>query len=174
MERWHGPEKRAHNIQKLQVWGEGVSSPTAFVSVRSLVCTHRCKFTFTCLVGCHLTSVFLARSLVTAAILCAHTGCFSAVQSLSRVRLFETPMNHSTPGLPVHHQLPELAQTRPSSHWYHPAISSSVIPFSSCPQSFPASASFPMSLLFASGGQSIGVSASASLLPMNVFRTDLL
>ena len=56
----------------------------------------------------------------------------------------------------------------PSSRWCHPAISSSVIPFSSCPQSFPASGSFPMSQLFTWGGQSIGVSASASALPMNI------
>ena len=57
----------------------------------------------------------------------------------------------------------------PSSQWCHPAISSLVIPFSSCPQSFPASeSSFPMSQLFASGGKSIGVSASASVLPMNI------
>ena len=49
----------------------------------------------------------------------------------------------------------------PSSRWCHPAISSSVVPFSSCPQSLPASGSFPMSQFFASGGQSIGVSASA-------------
>ena len=55
----------------------------------------------------------------------------------------------------------------PSSQWCHPAISSSVVPFSSCPQSFPASGSFQMSQLFTSGGQSIGVSASASVLPMN-------
>ena len=55
----------------------------------------------------------------------------------------------------------------PSSRWCHPAISSSVIPFSSCPQSFPASEYFPVSQLFASGGQSIGVSASTSVLPMN-------
>ena len=53
------------------------------------------------------------------------------------------------------------------SRWYHPAISSSVVPFSSCPQSLPASGSFPMSQLFASGGQSIGVSASTSVLPKN-------
>ena len=53
------------------------------------------------------------------------------------------------------------------SWWCHPGISSSVIPFSSCPKSFPASGSFPMSQLFAWGGQSIGVSASASVLPMN-------
>ena len=55
----------------------------------------------------------------------------------------------------------------PSSQWCHPAISSSVIPFSSWPQSLPASGSFPMSQLFTSRGQSIGVSASASVLPMN-------
>ena len=55
----------------------------------------------------------------------------------------------------------------PSSRWCHPAISSSVVPFSSCSQSLPASESFPMSQLFAWGGQSIGVSASASVLPMN-------
>ena len=55
----------------------------------------------------------------------------------------------------------------PSSRWCHPAISASVFPFSSCPQSLPVSGPFPMSQLFASGGQSIGVSASASVLPMN-------
>ena len=55
----------------------------------------------------------------------------------------------------------------PLSQWCHPAISSSVVPFSSCPRSFPASGSFQMSQLFAWGGQSIGVSASASVLPMN-------
>ena len=55
----------------------------------------------------------------------------------------------------------------PSSRWCHPAISSSVVPFSSCLQSLQASGSFPMSQLFAWGGQSIGVSASASVLPMN-------
>jgi len=55
----------------------------------------------------------------------------------------------------------------PLSWWCHPTISSSVIPFSSCPQSFPASGSFQISQIFASGGQSIGVSASASVLPMN-------
>ena len=55
----------------------------------------------------------------------------------------------------------------PLSWWCHPTISSSVIPFSSCPQSFQASGSFPMIQFFASGGQSIGVSASTSVLPMN-------
>ena len=55
----------------------------------------------------------------------------------------------------------------PLSRWCHSTISSSVVPFSSCPQSFPASGSFQMSHLFASGGQSIGVSASTSVLPMN-------
>ena len=76
------------------------------------------------------------------------------------------PMNHSMPGLPgwtpgVH------PNSCPLSWWYHPTISSSVIPFSSRPQSFPASGSFQMSQLSASGGQSIGVSASTSIFPMN-------
>ena len=61
----------------------------------------------------------------------------------------------------------------PSSWWYHPATSSSVVPFSSCPQSLPASRSFPLSQLFAWGGQSIGVSALASVLPRTP-RTDFL
>ena len=78
------------------------------------------------------------------------------------------PMNRSTQGLPVYYQLLEFySNSCPSSRWCHPAISSSVIPFSSFPQSLPASGSFPMSQLFAWGGQSIGVSASASVLPMN-------
>ena len=60
------------------------------------------------------------------------------------------------------------SSSRPLSQWCHPTISSSVAPFSSCLQSFPASGSFPMSQVFASGGQSIGASASASVLPMNI------
>ena len=59
------------------------------------------------------------------------------------------------------------SNSHPSSQWCHPAISSSVIPFSSCPQSLPTSESFPMSQLFTWGGQSIGVSALASVLLMN-------
>ena len=79
------------------------------------------------------------------------------------------PMNRSTPGLPVHYQLLEFTETqRPSSQWCHPAISPSVVPFSSCPQSPLASESFPMSQLFTWGGQSIGASVSASVLPMNI------
>ena len=91
-----------------------------------------------------------------------------SVQLLSCVRLFATPW-------PQHARPPCLSPTArvypnpcPLSQWCHPTISSSVIPFSSCPQSFPASGSFPMSQLFASGGQSIGVSASTSVLPMNI------
>ena len=60
------------------------------------------------------------------------------------------------------------SDSRPSSRWCHPAISSSVIPFSSCPQSLPASESILVTQLFAWGGQSIGASASASVLPMNI------
>ena len=70
--------------------------------------------------------------------------------------------------IPVLHHLPELAQAHscPLRRWCHPTISSSVVSFFSCLQSFPESGSFPMSQLFASGGWSIGASASASFLPM--------
>ena len=70
------------------------------------------------------------------------------------------PCPSSTPG--VH------SDSHPSSQWCHPAISSSIVPFSSSPQSFPASGSFQMNQLFTSGGQSTGSSASASVLPMNI------
>ena len=78
------------------------------------------------------------------------------------------PMNHSTPCLPVHHQFLEFTQTH--VHRVSDVIQPSqtlIAPFSSCPQSLPASESFPMSHLFTWGGQSIGVSASASVLPVN-------
>ena len=77
------------------------------------------------------------------------------------------PMNCSTPGLPVHHQLRSLPKLMSVVQWCHPTISSSVIPFSPCHQSFPASGSFQMNQIFTSGGQSIGVSASTSVLPVN-------
>ena len=69
------------------------------------------------------------------------------------------PCPSQTPGV--------CSNSCPSSWWRHPAISSSVVPFSSCPQSLPASESFPMSQLFSWGGQSIGDSALASVLPVN-------
>ena len=73
---------------------------------------------------------------------------------------------HARPPCPS--PTPEIySNSCPLSRWYHPTISSSVVPFSSCPQSLPASGSFPMSQLFTAGGQSIGVSASAPVLPMN-------
>ena len=71
-----------------------------------------------------------------------------------------TPCPSPTPGV--------YSNSCSSSQWCHPAISSPVVPFSSCPQSLPASGSFPMSQLFEWGGQSTGVSASALVLPMNI------
>ena len=90
--------------------------------------------------------------------------------SCSIANLFSyNAMDCSTLGFPVLHYLPEFVQNScPSSHWGHPAISSSVAPFSSCLHSFPASGSFQVSQFFASGGQRIGVSASASVLLMNI------
>ena len=91
----------------------------------------------------------------------------SSVESLSHVRFFVTPWTTA--------QQASLSPTPaacsnscPLSLWFHSTISSSVVPFCSCLQSFTASGSFPMSQFFSSGGQSIGVSASASDLPMNI------
>ena len=91
---------------------------------------------------------------------------FSSVTQLCLA--LSNPMDYSTPGLPDHHRLLEFTQIH--VHWVGdaiPTISSSVVPFSSCVQSFPASESFPMSHLFAWGGWSTGVTALASVLPMN-------
>ena len=84
---------------------------------------------------------------------------FSSVQLLSCIRFFAN-------SIWVNPRV--YSNSCPLSQWCHPTISSSVIPFSSCLQSFPASGAFPTSQFFASGGQSIGASASASVLPMNI------
>ena len=100
----------------------------------------------------------------------SHTaGRFSSVQfshSVMSDSLRPHESQHARPPCP----LPPpgvYSNPRPLSRWCHPAISSSVVPFSSCPQSLPASGSFPISQLFSWGGQRIGVSALASVLPMN-------
>ena len=88
----------------------------------------------------------------------SHSG---VSDSLWRHELQHTrpPCPSPTPGI--------YSNSSPLSQWCHPAISSSGVPFSSCPQSFPASGSFQMNHLFASGGQSIGLSTSTSVIPMN-------
>ena len=94
---------------------------------------------------------------------------FSSVQfshSVVSDSLWPHELQHATPPCPS--PTPRVhSDSGPLSRWYHPAISSSVVPFSSCPQSLPASESFPISQLFPWGGQSTGVSALASFLPMN-------
>ena len=107
----------------------------------------------------------------------SHFISWELVRSLSRVQLFlcvcvsnsfwphrlqltRRPCPSLSPGA--------CSNSCPLSQWYHPTISSSAAPFSSCPQSFPASGSFPVSQFFTSGGQSTGTSASASVLPMNI------
>ena len=109
---------------------------------------------------------------------------FSSVQSLSRVRLFATPwIAARQASLSITNSQSSLRLSRPLSQWCHPAISSSVVPFSSCPQSLPASESFPMNQLFEWGGQSTGVLALASFIEITakwfsnyslvLFRTTL-
>ena len=95
-------------------------------------------------------------------------GALSSVQSVSHVQLFATPwLQHAW--LPCPSPTPgAYSNSCPLSWWCHANISSSVVPFSSHNQSFPTSGSFQRSQFFTSGGQSIGVSASASVLPMNI------
>ena len=117
-----------------------------------------------------LTSSFhrgISQMLYLLVCMCAKLLQFSLVQSLSCVQLFATPWTAA------HEASLSITNSRNSfklmsiESVMRPAISSSVVPFSSCPQSLPASGSFPMSQLFARGGQNIGVSASASVLPKN-------
>ena len=101
--------------------------------------------------------------------------CISTLLYFSSVQFSHSVMYHSLWPHGLQHTRPPFpspapwvySNSCPLSRWCHPAISSSVIPFSSCPQSLPASESFQMSQFFTSVGPSIGVSASASVLPMN-------
>ena len=102
-----------------------------------------------------------------------HVIQFSSVQSLSHVQLFATPWtaaHHASLSITNSQSLLKLMSIESVCH---PTISSSVVPFSSCCQYFPTPGSFPRSQLFASGGQSIGASATASVLPMTI-QTDFL
>ena len=92
------------------------------------------------------------------------TVLFSSIQSFSCVWLIVIPWTVSSQASLSR----PCSNSYPLSQWYYPTISSSVIPISSHLQSFPASGSFPMSQFFTSGGQGIGVSTSASILPMNI------
>ena len=99
---------------------------------------------------------------------CLRNPMDSSVQLFSCVRLFATPWTAACQAsLSIINSRSLIKLSCPSSRWWHPTISSSVIPFSSCLQSFPASGSFPMGQFFASGSQSIGVSASVSVLPVS-------
>ena len=103
-------------------------------------------------------------------------GCKLAIEMFSSVQFSRSVMSDSLRPHESQHARPPCPSPTPGvysnscplSQWYLPAISSSVIPFSSCLQSFPALGSFQMSQFFVSGGQSIGVSASASVLPINI------
>ena len=142
------------------------------LSIKRLDGCFFCFFFFTCWLALLFPTVVSESSLwwpwqcITATSL----GSLIASQFSSVAQLCPTlcdPMNRSMPGLPVYHKLPEFTQTH--VHRVSDAIQPScpLVPFSSCPQSLPASGSSPMSQLFAWGGQSTGASASASVLPMN-------
>ena len=135
------------------------------LSVNQMCC---CSFCLDCIPCSNLTSHLPLISSVTEVLHFPHHQIRSDQISRSVVSDSLRPheSQHARPPCPaltpgVH------SDSRPLSHWCHPAISSSVVPFSSCPQSLPASESFPMTQLFAWGGQSTGVSALASFLPKN-------
>ena len=110
-----------------------------------------------------IESVLPSKNLFSLLVICCSIQFSCSVVSDS---LWPHEPQHTRPPCPS--AIPRVySNSCPSSQWCHPAISSSLIPFCSCPQSFPASGSFPMSQLFTWGGQSIGVSASVSVLPMN-------
>ena len=97
---------------------------------------------------------------------CCYVNSVQFSHSIVSNSLWPHESQHTRPPCPS--PTPRVYQNpHPSSRWCHPAVSSSVVPFSSCPQSLPASGSFPVSQLFTWGGQSIGISASTSVLPMN-------
>ena len=144
-------------------------NPLAPFPTKTLLCVPSCKWTRevslvvsgpfwpSCPTHCH----FLAYFLLPPALSSVQFSCSVVSDSLwpHGLQHFRPPCPSPTPGA--------CLNSCPLSRWCHPTISSSVVPFSSCPQSFPASGSFPMSQFFPSGGQSIGVSAS-SVLPMNI------
>ena len=118
-----------------------------------------------------MTVNFLRKTPLKTCFYCRNTtdwvvSCFP-VQLLSRVWLFATLWTAARQASLSITNSGVSPNSCPLSRWCHPTISSSVVPFSACPQSFPASGSFQMSQLFTSGGQNIGVSDSTSVLPMN-------
>ena len=114
-----------------------------------------------------LNKVFYSSWLILRQNLFFYSSFVVFVQLISRVWLFVTPWTVGFQAPYPSLSLRACSNSCPLSWWCHPTISSSVAPFSSCPQSFPVSGSFTVSQLFASGGQSIGVSASISVLPIN-------
>ena len=145
-----------HRVTKSQTWLSDFHFPFHYTCTYAYICfnhwvtgeAHMCV----CMCVCIYIYIYIYM--------------FSSVaQSYLTLQLHELqharlPCPSPTPGA--------YSNSHPSHQWCHPTISSSVIPFSSCPQSFPASGSFPMSRFFESGGQSIGVSALISVLPMNI------
>ena len=104
---------------------------------------------------------------------CKYLPLYQFSHSVMSNSLWSHESQHTRPPCPS--RIPGVySNSCPSSRWCHPAISSSVVPFSTCPQSLPASGSFLINQLFTWGGQSIGVSASASVLPMNTQDWSLL
>ena len=142
-----------HLLSFWKVYCKAVNKEFIFFS---LICPTKLGATLPCKEFCSLV------------ILIANYKCYFVVQSLSCVLLFASPWTVACQASLSIANTWSLSNLGPSSRWCHPTISSSVVPFSSRLQSFPASGSFPMRQFFTSGGQSMGASASASVLLMNI------
>ena len=139
-------EVKLHSLEVAKLLSEFRSAAAAAKSLQS--CLTLCDLIDGSPSGSPSLGFSRPRILEWVAIAFSDQTSFSSVQFSSVAQSCPTlcdPMNRSTPGLPVQHQLPEFTQTHVHRVGCHPAISSSVVPFSSCPQSFPASESFPMS-----------------------------
>ena len=124
-----------------------------------------CYIYFSVILDCEQCENWIFHSLSFSPMVSYHPVQFS--HSVVSNSLWPHGLQHARPPCPS--PIPRAcSNSYPSSWWCHPIISSSIVPFSCCLQSFPASGSFPVSHLFVSGCQSIGASASASLLPMNI------
>ena len=157
-------------IKWINAWGLSEFSNYSI----TFVCYFKIYFILLCIIAISLNICLLSHTVITIKIqILILFVCF--LELVISVQFSRSVMSNSLrPDKQQHARPPCPSQTPgahpnpcPSSQWCHPTISCSVVPFSSCPQSFPTSGSFQKSQRFASGGQSIGVSASTSVFPMN-------
>ena len=157
-------------LKNTRLWSQNTPVPTRFLQVNVFCSGKWPHLHWLSMSSCRQTPEANHLQIPARRHRCAIRETISSVQFSGSVLsnfLWPHGLQHSRPSCPSP-TVRLCSNTCPLSWWCHPNISSSVVPFSSCLQSFPASGSFQVSQFFALGGQSIGVSASASVLPMNI------